>query len=348
MDDSLLELSEISLASSSATAQLDDFLSRAGLQRDELDYYAGLFAGAKLIAGGGYSGRTIKCVAVDASWRSSGLLNRVMTHLYTRLVEKGADNVFVFTQPENMAIFKSLGFHPVGSAPAAILLESNPHGLANYLQALSAKRKPGLAAAIVVNCNPFTLGHQYLIEAAADRCDHLHLFVVSEDRSVFPFAVRYDLIKKGTAHLPAVTIHAGGDYIISASTFPTYFLKQYSELVETHAALDIDIFARQIAPALGIRKRFVGEEPFDPVTAAYNAAMQEILPRHSIELVVIPRKTVQEKVVSASLVRSLIAEGRLEETRELLPASTYDYLCSEAAQPILDKIRAALGKGSSK
>jgi [citrate (pro-3S)-lyase] ligase len=341
MDDNTLELRELPLASPKALAQLDDFLCRAGLQRDELDYYAGLFAGSKLVAGGGYAGRTVKCLAVDASLRSAGLLSRVMTHLYTRLVENGADNVFIFTQPEKADIFKSLGFHTVGSAPAAILLESNPTGLASYLRALSASRRPGLAAAIVVNCNPFTLGHQYLIETAAAQCDHLHLFVVSEDRSVFPFAVRRSLIEKGTAHLPNITIHAGCDYIISAATFPTYFLKEYSELVKTHAALDIDIFARQIAPVLGIRRRFAGEEPFDPVTAAYNAAMQEILPRHAIDLVVIPRKTAQDTPISASLVRRLIAAGRLEDTRPLLPASTFDYLCSEAAQPVLNKIRAS-------
>lgn len=348
MDDSTLELRELPLASPKALAQLDDFLGRAGLQRDELDYYAGLFAGSKLLAGGGYAGRTIKCLAVDASFRSEGLLSRVMTHLYTRLVENGADNIFIFTQPDHADIFKSLGFHTVGSAPAAILLESNPNGLASYLRNLSASRKPGLAAAIVVNCNPFTLGHLYLIETAASRCEHLHLFVVSEDRSVFPFAVRRSLIEKGTAHLPNITIHAGGDYIISAATFPTYFLKQYSDLVKTHAALDIDIFARQIAPALGISRRFAGEEPFDPVTAAYNAAMQEILPRHAIELVIIPRKAAQGQPISASLVRRLIAAGHLEETRPLLPASTFDYLCSEAAQPVLDKIRAAFGQADGK
>ncbi|EFA28598.1 ABC transporter, ATP-binding protein, partial [Haemophilus influenzae HK1212] len=36
---------------------------------------------------------------------------------------------------------------------------------------------------IVMNANPFTLGHRYLIEQALQQCDHLHLFIVGEDAS---------------------------------------------------------------------------------------------------------------------------------------------------------------------
>ncbi len=38
---------------------------------------------------------------------------------------------------------------------------------------------------IVMNCNPFTLGHKYLVEYAAREMDYLYLFVVEEDLSFF-------------------------------------------------------------------------------------------------------------------------------------------------------------------
>lgn len=50
---------------------------------------------------------------------------------------------------------------------------------------------------IVMNCNPFTLGHRYLIEYASKYVDYLYIFVVEEDKSFFPFSDRIDLIKKG-------------------------------------------------------------------------------------------------------------------------------------------------------
>ena len=39
--------------------------------------------------------------------------------------------------------------------------------------------------AVVMNCNPLTLGHRYLIEQALKQCDYLMIFVVQEDKSFF-------------------------------------------------------------------------------------------------------------------------------------------------------------------
>jgi len=335
------EIRAIPLTLASAQAEAEAFLARFALRLEQLDYYAGLYLGQRLAAAGGYQGRVIKCVAVDPTYQGLGLANILLSHLCGMLRANQAGNIFAFTKPENRNIFTSLSFYPVGEAPGAVLLEADRRGLEHYLQQF--RPGPGVNGAIVMNGNPFTLGHQYLVEQAARNCDWLHLLVVEEDQSIFPFPVRLELARQGTAHLPNVTVWPGGPYIVSAATFPTYFLKEETEINATYTRLDLDIFARRIAPALAVAKRFVGEEPLDPVTAEYNRAMLELLPAYGIEPVIIPRKAAGGQVISASRVRRLLAEGRWPEVKALVPDATYQYLASPAALPVLAAIR---GQGS--
>jgi [citrate (pro-3S)-lyase] ligase len=227
-------------------------------------------------------------------------------------------------------------------------MENMPNGIKNYLNQIikekeniiSANRDNQGIGAVVVNCNPFTLGHKYLIEYAASRCQILHVFVLEEDKSRFPSAIRYRLVREGVQHLDNVVVHQGKDYIISEATFPSYFIKEYQDIVETHALLDLEIFTRYISPSLEIQKRFVGEEPCCKVTAAYNSVMQEILPAHGIEVQVLPRLREEGKPISASRVRELIGEGRLSEVKEIVPNHTYEFLLSAEAEVIIQQIQA--------
>ena len=222
-----------------------------------------------------------------------------------------------------------------------VFLENRPDGFDRYLSDLAATRRPGVAGAIVMNANPFTLGHRYLVETAARACDVLHLFVLSEDASLVPFAVRRRLVQEGVAELPNVVLHDSGPYIISSATFPSYFLKDTAAVNENHARLDIAVFAR-IAQALGITKRFVGEEPASRVTSLYNRVMLEELPKAGVACEVVPRLASADGIaVSASTVRQALRDGDFERVRELVPASTYDYFTSVEAAPVLERMRAA-------
>ena len=191
-----------------------------------------------------------------------------------------------------------------------------------------------------MNANPFTLGHRYLAETAAAACDTLHLFLVSEDASLVPFSVRKELARAGTAHLDNVALHDSGPYIISSATFPSYFLKDEAAVIDGHARLDLAVFVR-IARALDITVRYVGEEPASQVTGIYNQVMASQLPRAGIDCVIVPRLAVSDEAVSASTVRRLIQQGRLEEIRPLVPESTYAYFTSPEARPVIDRIRRA-------
>lgn len=175
---------------------------------------------------------------------------------------------------------------------------------------------------IVMNCNPFTLGHRYLIEKALDKVDFLIVFVVEEDKSIFSFVERFNMVRKGTADLKNVMVVPSGPFILSQISFPEYFFKETSEDIEQHTEQDIQTFAEKIAPQLGIKYRFVGEEPEDEITNQYNFAMKKILPKYGMELIEIPRIKINDQYISASSVRRIMEENDKNKLYKLLPETT--------------------------
>jgi [citrate (pro-3S)-lyase] ligase len=182
-----------------------------------------------------------------------------------------------------------------------------------------------------MNCNPFTLGHRYLIETAASECVHLYIFVVEEDKSEFKFADRIELVRKGTADLQNITILPSGKYIISQLTFTDYFGKSELQDKIIDTSFDVKLFAEKIAPVLGITTRFAGEEPLDNITRQYNASMERILPQYGLEFKVIPRKELDSHPISASRVRQLLKEENFNEIARLVPLTTLEYLVENFA-----------------
>lgn len=199
------------------------------------------------------------------------------------------------------------------------------------------KTPQGRIAAIVMNANPFTLGHRYLVEQACKENDWLHLFMVSEDASYFPYAVRKRLIKEGTADLKNIIYHDSGPYIISSATFPSYFQKDDLAVIESHANLDLAIFVK-IAERLGIKARYVGEEPTSTVTRRYNEIMAQRLPEAGICCRIIPRNVKDGETVSASTVRRALHDGDWETVARMVPEVTLAFLQSDEARPILARI----------
>ena len=333
-----IDIQELPLSVPSFRRKVEDFLGSNGLRLEEVDLYlAVLDAEDRILAGGGLSRDLIKCIAVSESARSLGLSVPLISRLIAVAADRGYTNVKVFTKPENRSVFASLGFRVLAEAPKAILME-NGRGLEEYCQYLRTHQAPGV---IVMNANPFTLGHRYLVEQAsvissdARRAESRNLVVipVREDASQFPYSERLAMIRTGCAGLADVV--EGSDYQISAATFPTYFLKDLSDAAETQMRLDIDLFGRHIAPALGAKFRFVGSEPVDPLTARYNELMKEMLPSYGIEVVEVPRLSDAEGAVSASRVRALLDEGHFKAALALTPASTWPYLMAFLAERAL-------------
>lgn len=324
-------------------AEIDALLQKEGISRDSnLDYICAMYDGNdEIIATGSCFGPTLRCFAVSREHQGEGLLNEIISHLMEVQVARGNTHLFLYTKVGSAKFFGDLGFYEIARVDGTLVfMENRKTGFPNYLRNLEKTKKDGVSAALVMNANPFTLGHQYLVETAAAACDTLHLFVLSEDASLVPFAVRKKLVQAGTAHVPNVVLHDSGPYIISSATFPSYFLKDEAAVIDGHARLDLAVFTR-IARALGVTERYVGEEPTSQVTGLYNKIMAEELPKAGIACHIIPRKEASGRTISASTVRSALQKGDWDALKTLVPATTLDYFTSPEAASVLERIRRA-------
>ena len=293
---------------------------------DRLDSTLLIWEGGELIATGSRQGNLLKCIAVDAAHQGEGLTATVLTQLRQDALQAGHRHLFLYTKPRNKTMFSSLFFYPVAQTQSVLLMENKPHGIKEFLDTLPTEHTDGTVGAIVMNCNPFTRGHRYLVETASKECERLYLFVLSEDKSHFSTQDRMAMVKAGTRDLSNVTVLPTGPYLISSATFPTYFLKEQGKAQTVQCQLDVTIFAKYYAPKFGITRRYVGTEPNCPITAQYNEALKTHLPEMGIELREIPRLDREGAPISATTVRAALAEKDRQTIAQLVPDTTYDYL----------------------
>lgn len=351
--------------------RIEAFLKRNGLRFDDMHYYAAITDDdGDMIAGGGLKGNVIKCVAVDDAHKGEAIANTLISHLIAHANEEGHSNVMLFTKPKNRQLFESLSFRLLAEAPEAVLMETGIGGINNMVEQLKKIKEEGEVCkennqeckkeektnlnittpqhlntstpqplttttprrgVVVMNCNPFTLGHRYLIEQAAKQVERLFVMVVREDCSLFAYAERKAMVEQGVAHLKNVTVIDGSEYAISQATFPTYFLKRLDDAADTQMLLDLDLFRRHIAPALGATVRFVGTEPTDRLTRRYNQLMHEVL----ADVREIVRLEKEGNAVSASRVRKAMEQGDMSTIRQLVPPTTLPYIIAHLATQAL-------------
>lgn len=351
--------------------RIEAFLKRNGLRFDDMHYYAAITDDdGEMIAGGGLKGNVIKCVAVDDAHKGEAIANTLISHLIAHANEEGHSNVMLFTKPKNRQLFESLSFRLLAEAPEAVLMETGIRGINNTVEQLKKIKEEGEVCkennqeckkeektnlnittpqhlnpstpqplttttprrgVVVMNCNPFTLGHRYLIEQAAKQVERLFVMVVREDCSLFAYAERKAMVEQGVAHLENVTVIDGSEYAISQATFPTYFLKRLDDAADTQMLLDLDLFRRHIAPALGTTVRFVGTEPTDRLTRRYNQLMHEVL----ADVRETARLEKEGNAVSASRVRKAMEQGDMSTIRQLVPPTTLPYIIARLATQAL-------------
>ena len=362
-----MEIQTLNPATPRQRQRIEAFLKRNALRIDDMNYYAAVLDDdGEMIAGGGLKDDVIKCVAVDDAHKGEAIANTLVSHLISHANQEGYGCIKLFTKPKNRQLFESLSFRLLAEAPEAILMETGIGGISNTVEALkkikeesekykeynkeckedSKKCKENTSylntstphhlnttmqptGCIVMNCNPFTLGHRYLVESASRMVEHLFVIVVREDRSAFSYQERKAMVTAGTADLKNVTVCDGSEYAISNTTFPTYFLKRLSDATDTQILLDLDLFRRHIAPALGAEVRFVGTEPTDELTRRYNELMMESLGKDHV--VQIPRLENGGVAVSASRVRRAMDSNSLKEAAQLVPPTTLPYIIAHLA-----------------
>ena len=335
--------------------RVDNLLIKEGIRRDaNLDYTAAMLDDDyQVIATGSCFGNTLRCMAVDSSHQGEALMNDIVSHLIEYQYARGNYHLFLYTKCNSAKFFGSLGFTEIARVEGQIVfMENKRTGFETYLKGLQKETETQLAAlphsgemssapkisALVMNANPFTLGHQYLVETAAKASDLLHLFIVSEEQSLVPFEVRKRLVQEGTAQFDNIIYHDSGSYIISSATFPAYFQKDDAAVIESQARLDLAVFSRI---AESIQARYVGSEPTSVVTSAYNAIMAEELPKQGIACHIIERKEADGKPISASTVRKALQEDNLDLVKSLVPESTYRFFTSAEAAPVIAAIKNA-------
>jgi len=299
-------------------------LQKAQLTPDDLiDSTVLIWEGDALIATGSRWGNILKCIAVDDDHRGEDLTAAVLTWLRQDAFHSNHQHLFLYTKPKNEWMFSSLFFYPIAKTDDVLLMENQRNGIDAFLDSLPVAQG-GPVGAAVMNCDPFTKGHRYLIETAAKECGRVYVFVLSEDRSHFPAIHRLEMVKHGTADLSNVTVLPTGPYLLSAATFPTYFLKDRDKATQVQCSLDIEVFTKYYAPKFGITRRYVGTEPLSPMTEQYNEALAAALPDKGIELRQISRLEQNGAPVSASAVRTGLQD--MQTLEQLLPKTTLDYL----------------------
>jgi len=307
----------------------EHLLQKAGLVPEEQpEQTALLWDGGTLIAAGSRQGNILKYLVVDSEHQGEGLLATLLTALRQEAFRQGHSHLFLYTKPQNEHLFLPLLFYPVARTSQVLLMEDKKDGIRTFLDALPVDTPAEKAGAVVMNCDPFTLGHRYLIETAAGECDRLYVFVLSEDKGHFSATDRLNTVKAGTADLPNVTVLPTGPYLISSATFPTYFLKNRDEAEKIQCQLDVAIFTQYFAPKFHIACRYVGTEPLSALTARYNQALEETLPSHGIQLKQLRRLEADGRPISASAVRAALIAGDWNTVQTLVPKTTFDYLRS--------------------
>lgn len=321
--------------------QITEFLAENDVTYDFPEKTYVIRDNGKIIATGSVDGNILKYFFASDEYQGQGTMTIIYNALLNYLIENGRDSFFVFTKPKNKNIFESLGLKEVYSTDMVSLFEGGFYNYDKWIKEVkeTIKDKKKTRGTIVMNCNPMTLGHKYLIETASKNVDQLIIFLVEEDKSVFPFKDRLEIVKKELSKYVNIDVVPGGPYIISQGTFPTYFLKEKDNMLKVYTDLDGSIFADKIAKDLEIDKRFLGTEPIDLVTRQYNESLEDILSSRGIELDIISRKTLDDDIISASHVRELLREDNLEEAEKFLPEATIEYLKSERGQKVIDKIK---------
>lgn len=322
-----MEIQVVSQLSGRAYQQWEALLRRVGLTADsEPDRTVLVWEEDTLIAAGSRQKQLLKFLAVSPEHQGEDLTAKVLTALRQDAFSAGYQHLFLYTKPKNRLQFSSLFFYPIAQTEQVLLMENRQGGIRQFLSSLPESTGEGVAGAAVMNCNPFTRGHRYLIETAAKQCDRLYVFVLSEESPPFSARDRLELVRQGTADLANVTVLPTGPYLISSATFPTYFLKDRDAAGAVQCELDIEIFCRYYAPKYGITRRFIGTEPLSKLTDRYNQCLLSQLPGRGIEVVEIPRLESGGAPISASKVRAMLGAGCEDALRALVPECTFRFL----------------------
>lgn len=269
----------------------------------------------------------LKCLAIDKKHQNQNMASYLITYMIEKIYIHGFNEVFVFTKPEYLAIFQNLGFDLIYDNKDFAFLTNRYDLLLKYIDYLKNQKKMSFnSGAIVMNANPFTKGHEFLIKKALEESDLVYVILVKEKASFFDYQKRIDMVKLGVKDMNNVVVLEGSNYLVSKNVFPSYFLPSPKAAIKQQTILDTYIFINYIVKHLDIKKRFVGEEPYSKTTNYYNETLKMILNSNDLKLIIFPRLSYNNKIISATQIRKLFVKGDFANISALVPLTTLNYL----------------------
>ncbi|KXT29273.1 citrate lyase ligase C-terminal domain protein [Candidatus Phytoplasma oryzae] len=314
--------------------EIKTLLKEENLKKDLIEEYACIFTNKNSMIGfiGRYA-NNLRCLVIKKKYRQYNIANILIDFMLKRIYQQNFREIFVFTKPINFDIFMNLGFKLIFNNKKFGFFTNRYDLFQEYLNYLSSQKieYQNLKihqdnSVIIMNANPFTKGHEFLIQKAIQKSNFVYVIIVKEEASLFSYAQRLYMVKSATCSLKNVKIIEGSNYLVSKNVFPSYFLKSKKAASLEQMYLDASIFSNFIAPRLDIKKRFVGEEPFSKVTHLYNMTMKKILFKKKIELIIVSRMMFKNKFISATQVRKFFIEGNFKEIKNLVPYTTFEFL----------------------
>lgn len=303
--------------------KLESYFKSYNLDLDSFDKLYLAYEDEKIIASAGYYKNTLKLFTADSNYSYLNLFDKLLSILIKDMQKLNYKNIFVFTKKAYEDMFKSFNFIKLASAEKSTLLVRTEVEVESQIKNMADFNNPPYSS-IVMNANPFTNGHEYLVKKALENSDRLIVFLVENDESYFPFALRKKIALANLKKYKNVYLVDSGDFIISSSTFPSYFLKE-NLINKDHAIIDSKIFRDYFVDSIGINARYLGEEPIDPSTKIYNETLKSIL-GEKIKVEIIPRLENNRGLISASTVRLLYKNAKFDEMKDYLSDITIDIL----------------------
>lgn len=266
----------------------------------------------------------IKCFAVSTKYLGENLGGLLISHVINYFYQNNINHYLVYTKLEYANTFTSLNFHEITRTDKVVFLEGGSPLINDYLKDLKRKieyhfdinlNNDNDIACVVVNCNPVTNGHMELIEHMAKEHKYVLVFILEEDLSLFTYKERLSLLTISLVYLQNVLVIPSSEYVVSSATFPNYFLKNEDLKNDEWSKVDAFIFRDYFMKELNINYRYVGTEEIGYMHR-YNDTLKEVLGEKLVE---IDRYKHNEEIISASSVRKLIKEGKIEEALEYVP-----------------------------
>ncbi len=320
--------------------QYKELIESRGLKQDVCDISFGAFEHDKLVGTVSVQHNILKILAIDDYYIGQNISSDLILHATNYLYEKGVKHYFVYTQRCNVDLFKSLNFNLITSYKGVYLLEGGITSIDKYISntksIIEKYTTSSNLSSIVINANPMTLGHKHLISTTSNTSEFVIVFVLQQDDSIFNFETRFSIVKKVCKQYPNVLVLPSSEYIISNITFPTYFMKDEGDVNDIHINIDANIYNDYFSK-LGIKTRYVGEEPTCIVTENYINTLE--LAFTNIELIRIPRLEINNIIVSASTVRKLLSIDEQSVVKQLVPVETYEYITSNESISTMNLIK---------